>query len=92
MGDLVTLDKPIRLELIRIPAGEFLMGDDKRTVDVAEFYIGKYPVTNAQYAAFVQAKDHNSPSTGKTGASLPARKIIRWSMSLGTIPSPFASG
>ena len=24
-------------------------------VDVAEFYIGKYPVTNAEYAAFVAA-------------------------------------
>ena len=42
-------------ELIRIPAGEFLMGDDKHPVDVAEFYIGKYPVTNKQYEAFVQA-------------------------------------
>ena len=51
-------------ELIRIPAGEFLMGSDKakdpnaqddelpqRRVHVSEFYMGRYPITNAQYAA-----------------------------------------
>jgi formylglycine-generating enzyme required for sulfatase activity len=72
-GDLLTIDKPIRLELIRIPAGEFLMGDDKHLVDVAEFYIGKYPVTNAQYAAFVQAKNYDRPKHWKDGR-IPAGK------------------
>ena len=66
-GDLVTIDKPIHLELIRIPAGEFLMGYDKHPVDVAEFYIGKYPVTNGQYAAFVEAKNYDRPSHWKDG-------------------------
>ena len=58
VGNPVTIDKPIRLELIRIPAGRFLMSDDERSFDlnVAEFYIGKYPITNAQYATFVQAR------------------------------------
>lgn len=63
-GDLVTIDKPIRLELIRIPAGKFPMGEgtEVHLVDVAEFWIGKYPVTNAQYAAFVKATGYRTPS------------------------------
>ena len=45
----------------RIPDGR-----RQAAVDVAEFYIGKYPVTNAQYAAFVQAKNYEPPgSLGK---------------------------
>ena len=48
-----------------MPAGEFIMGDnekettwrDKKTmahpVYVDAFYIGKYPVTNAEYARFM---------------------------------------
>jgi iron(II)-dependent oxidoreductase len=54
--------------LIRIPAGEFLMGADpqrdreaadnefpQHRVQLSEFYLGKYPVTNAQFDAFVNA-------------------------------------
>ena len=52
-------------KMIRIPTGEFLMGssdnkakgDEKpaHTVYVDEFYMDIYPVTNAQYKAFVDA-------------------------------------
>jgi hypothetical protein len=55
-GELLVIDTPVRLELIRIPAGEFLTGNDKQRVDVAEFYIGKYPITNAQYARATKQK------------------------------------
>jgi len=54
--------------LIRIPAGEFVMGADpqrdhdaaeaelpQHRVQVSEFYLGKYPVTNAQFDVFVNA-------------------------------------
>ena len=43
----------IGIELIRIPAGEFLYGDGKRKVMLPEFWIAKTPVTNVQYKAFV---------------------------------------
>jgi formylglycine-generating enzyme required for sulfatase activity len=53
-------------ELVRVEAGYFWMGSDERDeeayndekpkhrVYLAEFYIGRYPVTVAQFAAFVQ--------------------------------------
>lgn len=48
-------------ETVLIPGGPFVMGSDvdeederpQRTVNVADFRIGKYPVTNAEYAHFL---------------------------------------
>jgi formylglycine-generating enzyme required for sulfatase activity len=71
--DLHVIDKPIRLELIHIPSGEFLMGDDKQRIEVAEFYISRYPITNAQFAKFVQAKKYERPSHWGAGG-IPAGK------------------
>ncbi|MGQ0604697.1 MAG: caspase, EACC1-associated type [Anaerolineales bacterium] len=66
--DEVVLEQPCHLELRHIPAGEFLMGSDpardndaqlaeqpQQRVYVSEFYIGRFPVTNAQYAIFAEA-------------------------------------
>lgn len=55
--------------LARIPAGDFLMGaadaeDDERPVHrvfVSEFFIGRFPVTNDEYAKFVRATGYPSP-------------------------------
>ena len=72
--ELLTIDSPISLLLVRIPAGEFLMGSDsakdkdarkdelpQHSVHVPDFHIGKYPVTNLQYKAFVQATKQHAP-------------------------------
>ena len=56
-------------DLARIPAGEFLMGaadarEDERPihrVHVSEFFIGRFPVTNDEYAKFVRATGHPAP-------------------------------
>jgi len=58
--------------LARIPAGDFLMGaadadEDERPVHrvyVSEFFIGRFPVTNDEYARFVRATGHPSPVVG----------------------------
>lgn len=55
-----TLDTVTKLELVRIPAGRFKMGAPEdgsqlhiahpiHNVDVPEFYIGKYPITQQQW-------------------------------------------
>lgn len=62
-----------RLELVRVPAGKFLMGSDKAKDKAAwddevpqhwvyldEYLIGKYPVTVAQFAAFVKATGYKT--------------------------------
>jgi formylglycine-generating enzyme required for sulfatase activity len=72
--ELLTITSPFRLDLVRIPAGEFQMGSvmarDKdaredelppHRVHVPQFDIGQYPVTNRQYRAFVQATGHRAP-------------------------------
>jgi formylglycine-generating enzyme required for sulfatase activity len=61
-------------ELILIPAGRFIMGSDKtqdpqardgefpqHQVYVGNFYIAKYPVTNAEYRRFVDTTGHRKP-------------------------------
>ncbi|MBM4430297.1 MAG: TIR domain-containing protein [Chloroflexi bacterium] len=60
--------KPFEPEMILIPTGEFLMGSDpsadksaqdeeqpQHTLHLTGYYLAKTPVTNAQYAAFVQS-------------------------------------
>jgi formylglycine-generating enzyme required for sulfatase activity len=43
------------IELVRVPPGPFLYGDDKKTVELPEFWIGRSPVTNTQYKRFLDA-------------------------------------
>ena len=38
--------------LVFIPAGEFVMGEDQ-SIHLGDYWIGKYPVTNAQFERFV---------------------------------------
>lgn len=46
---------PAPFEWIKIPGGEFTMGELSRKVVLPTFWIAKYPVTNAQYARFINA-------------------------------------
>ena len=64
-----------RLELVHIPAGPFTMGGDGEydgkpihEVTLPEYWMGKYPVTNAQFAVFVQATQHKTAAE-KRGSS-----------------------
>lgn len=61
-------------EMVRIPAGPFLMGSDKNKdkkayddelpqhmLELPEYWIGKYPVTNRQYQVFIQESNYRPP-------------------------------
>jgi iron(II)-dependent oxidoreductase len=63
------IEKPFNLELVRVPAGQFLMGSNpakdkdaqedeepQHRVYVSQYYIGKYPITNTQYGSYVRSK------------------------------------
>lgn len=67
-GDTFTLPQPLPIKFVYVPAGEFLMGRDpaqepealaheqpQHLVKLPDFYIGRYPVTTAEFAAFVRA-------------------------------------
>ena len=45
------------IDWVKIPAGEFLYGEQKERRRVGAFRIARYPVTNAQYQAFLVAED-----------------------------------
>ncbi len=47
--------------MVLIPAGEFLAGDDRHAVYLDAFYIDKTPVTNREYALFVEETRHRRP-------------------------------
>jgi len=63
-GDRARPRKPFEPEMVLIPGGPFAMGSDdpaapawerpQHTVDLPDFRIGRYPVTNRQYAAFIK--------------------------------------
>lgn len=69
-------------EMVTIPAGEFLMGSTEEevkqgvarenetpqhTVQLPAFEIGRYPITNLEYRAFVEAAGHKPPKHWEGG-------------------------
>ncbi len=59
----------VGMEMILIPAGDFLMGDEdqsdnpRRTVFLNSYLIARHPVTVQQYMTFVKATRHRVPLT-----------------------------
>ncbi|MCB0276235.1 MAG: SUMF1/EgtB/PvdO family nonheme iron enzyme [Calditrichaeota bacterium] len=52
------------LQLCHVPAGPFYLGDDKGELDenlVYDYFISRFPITNAQFKAFVKANGYSDP-------------------------------
>ncbi|MCZ6676441.1 MAG: SUMF1/EgtB/PvdO family nonheme iron enzyme [Candidatus Poribacteria bacterium] len=53
--------------LVDIPAGTVLIGEDLTPLDVSQFQIARYPVTNAQYQRFIQETGRKPPDLWEEG-------------------------
>jgi formylglycine-generating enzyme required for sulfatase activity/tetratricopeptide (TPR) repeat protein len=87
----LTLAPGVEMTFVRIPAGEFLMGssnadeealDDEKPqhrVQLDEYWMGKYPVTVAQFAAFVEATGYKTPLNIYVGQTFNHPVVdVRW--------------
>jgi formylglycine-generating enzyme required for sulfatase activity len=48
--------------MIWIPEGKFIYGNEKRTAHVAGFSLGRFPITNEQFAAFLAETKYTPPA------------------------------
>ncbi len=48
-------------EMVYIPTGKFIYGEGKEAIDLAAFWIDKTPVTNKEYAYFINMTGHKPP-------------------------------
>lgn len=68
------MSSKLKLDFVNIPAGEFIIGSDPNhdrshhpdelplhRLHVTDYYIMRYPVTNAQYGLFIESTGHRKP-------------------------------
>jgi formylglycine-generating enzyme required for sulfatase activity len=90
IGRIIDGVEVITPPLCLVPAGPFLMGTDprlepeaaeheelQRQVDVAAFYIGKFPVTVAEYAYALKAQNSRPPEAWTTQIARPDHPVTR---------------
>jgi len=71
VGGTASLVAAAQTELVLVPAGEFLFGQQAQRAELPAFLIDKYPVTNAQFARLKPAHrfppgEENHPATNLT--------------------------
>ena len=47
-------------EMVLVPSGDFIMGEERKVVHVNEFYIDKFPITNPQYKSLLIPQEPKS--------------------------------
>jgi formylglycine-generating enzyme required for sulfatase activity len=61
-------------ELVGVPAGPFLFGPERRRIELPAFRIGRFPVTNGEFAAYVEEAGIPAPRHWE-GPRPPARIV-----------------
>lgn len=54
--------------MVLVPAGEFYFGPDRVKLTLPDYYIDRFPVTNAEYKKFVEATGAPEPTHWRRGA------------------------
>lgn len=65
---------PAHLDWVNIPAGEFLYGDSRQKIYLPDFQITRFPVTNAQYKAYLDANPNVKGPRHWPGRNVPRNK------------------
>ena len=91
----LTITAPLRIDFVLVPAGPFLMGSDKakdkqaydaelqqHSVTLPDYYIGKTPVTNGQFEAFVKASGYQAKIENRSGRENHPVVNVTWHDSL----------
>jgi formylglycine-generating enzyme required for sulfatase activity len=72
------LSSPLLPVMLPVPAGEVWLGDTRfpneappHTLEIEGFSLAEYPVTHAQYAAFVEATGHRKPRSWRGKRPVP---------------------
>ena len=97
----VELGKGVKLEMVLIPAGEFLMGlpeSDKETFDwekpqhrvriTKPFYLGKYLVTQEQWEAVMDSNPSHFKGPKNSAEPVPGNPLPAASDALPGLPAP----
>jgi formylglycine-generating enzyme required for sulfatase activity len=53
--------------MVKVPAGEFLYGEDQEKTETKEFFIDQHHVTNEEYKKFVEETGHKDPQHWRRG-------------------------
>ena len=48
-------------EMVLVPSGDSITGEERKVVHIDEFYIDRFPITNSQYKKFVDATGDKEP-------------------------------
>jgi formylglycine-generating enzyme required for sulfatase activity len=51
--------------MVKVPAGKFKYGTSQEEKETGEFFIDRYPVTQAEFKKFVEATGHRDPANWK---------------------------